>query len=153
MSKYAKFWALMKELPYADKEVIVEKFTSGRTVHLHEVTDDEYRRMTDAMEGIVSEQRRSAFIEKRRKQRSICLRLMQDLGVDTRSWGRVNAFCRNPRIAGKCFASLSIEELMALSRKMRSIASKGGLKAEIPAEMRPSQPQGRQPLVFFVPSK
>ena len=130
MNKYAKFWALMRELPFADKEVIVEKFTNGRTTHLHEVTEDEYRRMTEAMEEIVSEQRRSAFIEKRRKRRSVCLHQMQGLGVDTRSWGRINAFCRDPRIAGKSFAHLSIEELEALSRKMRSIASKGGLKAE-----------------------
>lgn len=134
MNTYAKFWALMRELPFADKEVIVEKFSNGRTTHLHEVTADEYRRMTEAMEDIVSGMRRSAFIEKRRKRRSVCLHQMQGLGVDTRSWGRINAFCRDPRIAGKNFASLSLEELEALSRKMRSIASKGGLKAQKEAE-------------------
>ena len=53
---------------------------------------------------------------------------MQKLGIDTTDWTRINAFCQDPRIAGKVFARLSNEELEQLSVKLRSIRRKGGLK-------------------------
>ena len=40
---YARFYALLKQMPYADKETLVEQYTHGRTTHLHETTEQEYR--------------------------------------------------------------------------------------------------------------
>ena len=59
------------------------------------------------------------FYEERRQWRSVVLKLLQKYGVDTTDWDRVNAFCRDPRIAGKVFALLSIAELEQLSVKLR----------------------------------
>ena len=63
-----------------------------------------------------------------KKKRSACLKLMQQMGIDTTDWNRINAFCQDQRIAGKPFARLKNEELDALAVKLRSIQRKGGLK-------------------------
>ena len=55
-------------------------------------------------------------------------KLMQQAGIDTTDWQRINDFCRHPRIAGKEFARLTLEELDSLQTKLRSIMRKGGLK-------------------------
>jgi translation initiation factor IF-2 len=73
-------------------------------------------------------ERLSGLTEKRKRERSICLKLMQEIGIDTTDWARVNDFCRHPRIAGKAFAQISIEDLEALSKKLRAIKRAGGLK-------------------------
>lgn len=44
---YARFYALLKQLPYADKATLVEQYTHGRTTHLHETTEQEYRTMCE----------------------------------------------------------------------------------------------------------
>ncbi len=59
-----------------------------------------------------------------RKARSGVLHQMQLYGIDTADWTRVNAFCRDPRIAGKEFRELDVEELNALNTKMRAIIRK-----------------------------
>ena len=46
---YARFYALLKKMPYADKATLVEQYTHGRTTHLHETTASEYRTMCDEM--------------------------------------------------------------------------------------------------------
>lgn len=55
---------------------------------------------------------------------------MQELGIDTKDWNRINEFCRHPRIAGKDFALITISELEQLSVKLRAIKRKGGLKQQ-----------------------
>ena len=60
-----------------------------------------------------------------KRRRSIALKLMQELGVDTTDWAQINDFCRHPRISGKAFGQLSIEELMELATRLRTIKRKG----------------------------
>jgi hypothetical protein len=50
---YKKFWALLKQLPYAVKEDLVRDFTSGRTDSLHAMTLAEFQMMLASMEGAV----------------------------------------------------------------------------------------------------
>ena len=63
-----------------------------------------------------------------RRKRSLCLNLMQKLGIDTSDWARINDFCSNPRIVGKAFRQITVDELDELAVKLRSIQRKGGLK-------------------------
>lgn len=65
-----------------------------------------------------------------RRKRSEVLKLMQQIGIDTTSWNRVNAFCKDARIAGKAFRHISIDELEVLAVKLRAIKRKGGLKEQ-----------------------
>ena len=51
---------------------------------------------------------------------------MQRLGVDTahRTFAAVDEFCLDPRIAGKPFGMLTVEELQALVPKLEAILRK-----------------------------
>lgn len=122
---YARFYTLLKKLPGADKETLVEQYTSGRTTHLHETTMQEYNAMCNDMERVAGY---DEFVESIRRQlrrkRSEVLKLMQQLGIDTTDWNRVNAFCQDARIAGKAFRHISIDELEVLAVKLRAIKRK-----------------------------
>ena len=141
---YARFYALLKQLPGADKETLVEQYTGGRTTHLRQMTIKEYELMCSVMAQVAGyETRKEAFRKELRRKRSVCLKLMQQLGVDTTDWARVDNFCMNPRLAGKPFRNISIEELEELSVKLRTIKRKGGLK------LKPSQEKHRNTTSFF----
>lgn len=137
---YARFYALLKKMPYADKETLVEQYTHGRTTHLHETTAQEYRTMCDEMERVTGyAERRKALQAQLRKKRSACLRLMQQLGVNTTDWAQVDNFCRNPRVSGKRFVQLDAEALDTLQVKLRMIKKHGGLKTRAQAQPKTSQ--------------
>ena len=137
---YARFYALLKQMPYADKETLVEQYTHGRTTHLHETTEQEYRIMCDEMERVTGyDERRKALQAQLRKKRSACLRLMQQLGVNTTDWPTVDNFCLNPRVSGKRFAQLDAEALDTLQVKLRMIKKHGGLKTRAQAQPKTSQ--------------
>lgn len=118
---------------------IVLQFTGGRTTHLHLMTADEYRRMLRMMDGIVRHDRR----ERLRRRRSMCLHLLQKIGVDTSDWARVNAYCMNPRIAGRPFSEVSAEGLSELSVKLRMILKKQ--EAGSPGGPGGQRPYGHKP--------
>lgn len=125
MRNYHRFYASLQRICVGDaddmKETLVSSFTEGRTTHLHEMTDAEYAAMCASLEE------RCGWKSELKKKRSVCLKLMQQLGVDTTDWGRVNAFCSNPRISGRVFAKLGVKDLDALQLKLRAIKRNGGL--------------------------
>lgn len=126
---YSRFYILLKKMPGADKNTLVYQYTNGRTTHIHETTRQEYNSMCNDMERVAGfDERREAIRKELRRKRSVCLKLMQQLGVDTTDWAQVDNLCMNPRLAGKPFRNISIEELDDLSVKLRTIKRKGGLK-------------------------
>ena len=125
---YARFYALLKQLPGADKETLVEQYTGGRTTHLRQMTIKEYELMCSVMAQVTGYETRMAALRKElRRKRSICLRLMQQLGIDTTDWTRVDDFCCHPRIAKKPFRKISLE-FDEVIKKLRMIKRKGGLR-------------------------
>lgn len=123
VTNYRRFYALFRKLPIrGDREEcrrqLVAQYTMGRTDSLREMEEREYRQMCSGIEEILGSR------EELRKKRSVCLKLMQQLGIDTTDWSRVDKFCSNPRITGKRFAWLDSDELTALSRKLRAIKDK-----------------------------
>lgn len=122
---YARFYTLLKKLPGADKETLVEQFTNGRTKHLHLMASTEYDAMCRQLEDVAGyDERRRSLREGLRKARSGAPHQMQLYGIDTTDWNRVNAFCQDKRIAGKQFRELDTEELNALNTKLRMIIRK-----------------------------
>ncbi len=118
-------------MPGADKETLVEQYTHGRTTHLRETSMQEYNTMCNDMERVTGfDKHREAIHKELKRRRSVCLKLMQQLGVDTTDWARVDNFCLNSRLAGKPFRNISIEELEDLAVKLRTIKRKGGLKPQ-----------------------
>lgn len=131
ITNFARFYALLKKMPGADKQLLVYQHTHGRTDSLRELTSAEYRALCDDMERATGyDEVRRALREERRTRRSVVLHLMQKLGINTSDWDCVDAFCLDPRIAGKKFRPLSIDELIALAVKLRTIEDKGGLKTQ-----------------------
>lgn len=124
VTSFGRFYKALNGLPcYGSREdlkqMLVWQYTGGRTTSLREMTYPEYQQLCTAME------KRDRTREELRRQRSIALKLMQQLGIDTTDWSRVNDFCRNPKISGKAFAEHSTEELEALSTKLRMIKRTG----------------------------
>ena len=128
ITNFARFYAILKRMPgIADQESAKRELvligTGGRTDSLRTMTQKEY----DAMCDLLSRRLpicRSTHAEQRRRRRSVCLRLLQKIGVDTTSWAAVNSYCCSPRIAGKAFAQLGADELERLSIKLRMILKK-----------------------------
>ncbi len=143
MNNYGRFYAAFRSLKVADcvdrdelKRDIILQYTDGRTDSLKQMSYDEYKACCEGLEAHVAD------IAARRKKRSEVLRLMQELGIDTRDWDHINAFCCDSRIAGMPFAMLDQPELTALSRKLRAIIRKGGIK-----ELEPEPPARRVEII------
>ena len=139
VTNFSRFFAAFNRLPYDGnreefRKQVVLQYTWNRTASLREMTRREYDDCCDALERVNGQK------DERRKLRSKSLKLMQKLGIDTTDWTRINAFCQDPRIAGKAFARLDNSELEALSVKLRSIQRKGGLKPKaVPVQAVPQK--------------
>ncbi len=127
---YSRFYAIAKAKGIdldQHKETLVSQFTGGRTESLREMTAAEYEEMCECLQtGIQLGETSAAYKERLRRARSAALNRMQRLGGDTadRTFAAVNEFCLNPRIAGKPFGMLSVEELQALVPKLEAILRK-----------------------------
>ncbi len=125
---YSEFYALLNRMPGALdglKEELVLTFTDGRTDSLRAMNEREYKRMCASMrESIVHGMSEERHKKELKARRSAVLHRMQKLGVDTTNWSNVDHFCMQPRIAGKRFARLTMEELSALIPKLESMLRK-----------------------------
>lgn len=128
MKSYGRFWRAWNRLSHRDSEMekiqFILSWTNGRAAHLSEMTQAEYDSACKELESVCG------YDQERKRHRSICLHLMQELGVNTGDWQCINDFCSHPRICGKVFAQLDISDLEALERKLRAIKRKGGLVSE-----------------------
>lgn len=109
VTNFARFYAAIKALDfYTDrddmKKNLVHQHTGGRTDSLREMTREEYDRCCEDIKRKVCGQ------DELRRERSKTLKLMQQMGVDTTDWGRVNLLCRDARIIGKDFYHITAEE-------------------------------------------
>lgn len=115
---YAVVFAHLRQNPYLTKEDIALEWSNGRTTSLRELSDKEYKKLISHL------REDSNYQINLRKARSSVLKLLQQYGIDTTDWCRINAFCSQARIAGRVFAELNIHELQALAKKMREIVRK-----------------------------
>lgn len=126
---FGEFYVLLKNLPGATdglKDELVHQFTGGRTHSLREMTISEYRQMCASLRAANHGFSPETFRAEIKRRRSAVLKRMQQLGVDTTNWAHVDNFCLNPRIAGKRFAQISLDELTGLIPKLESILRKTG---------------------------
>ena len=133
VTNFARFYALFNKLPYQGdreefKKQIVLQYTWNRTDSLKEMTAKEYEVCCTALEKLSGQDEwRQKLREELRRKRSVCLKLMQQLGIDTTDWNRVNEFCNPDGKAVKPFVQVSTAELEQLAIKLRAIQRKGGL--------------------------
>ena len=129
VTNFSRFYALAKNIPGDTEELkenLVRAFTNGRTISLRKMTPEEYNRMCDSLQGSQSASALSQkdFTAAIKKKRSAVLVRMQKLGVNTSDWAAVDEFCLNPRIAGKEFRTISLDELGKLVKKLEAITAK-----------------------------
>lgn len=127
VTNFARFYQAFNQLKEVGdredmKRLLVMQETEGRTDSLRELTWQEYNHLCRDVEGMAGQR------DRLRAQRSVCLKLMQKMGIDTSDWLRVNQFCLDPRIAGCVFARIRYPELLTLERKLRAIKRKGGME-------------------------
>lgn len=132
ITNFARFYGVFNKLSHkGDKEGLksdlVRQATGGRTDSLREVTRREYEDLCSSLERTVPGAAiQNAIIAELKRQRSIALHQMQKMGIDTTDWNRINALCKDLRIAGKLFAQMTAEELAAMTVRLRTIERKGG---------------------------
>lgn len=110
-----------------DWQNLIAELTDGRTRSTRELTFAEAHHLAGYIGGANARLRTTAeqmAAQAIKKQRSAVLKRLQQIGVDTTRWDTVNAFLRNPRIAGKPLYELDSEELAALIPKLESIKQK-----------------------------
>ncbi len=134
VTNFARFYKALNKMPYQGsredlKKQIVLQYTWNRTDSLREMTQKEYQECCQALEQLTGQDvKRLRYQLEMRKLRSCALHLMQLLGINTSNWTAVNQFCMNPRIAGKPFREIRMEEFDSLNCKLRTIMRKGGLR-------------------------
>lgn len=122
---FKRFYASLNRMKCVNrddvKRSLVLQYTNNRTDSLREMTVSEYNACCAALDEL------TGLRDEQKEKRSVCLHLLQRLGIDTSDWGRVNAFCQDRRICGKSFYRLSNDELDGLCVKLRIILRKGGM--------------------------
>lgn len=129
VTNFARFYAAFKYLPYYGdrenlKQLLVLHFTDGRTNSLREIKPNEYKTLCRSIESLVSIVSQEDLYKLLKRRRSAVLHQMQIYGVDTTNWENVDKFCLNPRITGKKFRELEIEELEQLYKKLKMMIKK-----------------------------
>lgn len=130
---YKYFYSLLSKI-YKDrqeqeqyKEHLVSEVTNGRTTSLKDITPKEYATLIVLLEDF------QKINQNIKDARSATLKMLQkEFNIPTYNWDIVNALCMNPRIAGKPFYEISVEEHLAVRRRLYSILKKGGLKLRTP---------------------
>ncbi len=136
-TSFARFYVLLSQMPGVDKEDLVWQYSGLLTTSLREFYDRNpygYLRMLNDMQRTIDDMNgkkpraakpaQSWKTAELKRLRSAVLHRLQKHGIDTTDWSRVNAFMRQPRIAGKTMGEMSIDELKAFIPKIESILSK-----------------------------
>lgn len=127
-NSYSRFYAIAKAKGIdleTHKETLISQFTDGRTTSLKEMKQKEYDEMCDCLQtGRKANETPDQHKARLKACRSDVLHRIQKLGIDTTDWEKINEFCKNPRIAGKPFALLTIDELKAMIPKLEAILRK-----------------------------
>lgn len=106
-----------------EKKDMLLLYTGGRTRSSKGLTCNEAQRLIEELKTRCQTRDQIDDI-KLRKKRSGALKRMQQIGIDTTDWAKINGFCRDKRIAGKDFFYLNQDELSFLIRKLEEIKSK-----------------------------
>lgn len=123
MANFGHFFALLKQLPGAQKDEIIYVFSDGKTqslTELYELYPEKYQHMILELEKRCFATTSTTI----RKLRSGILTRLQKYGIDTTNWNEVNRFLEQPKIAGKKLYDLTIPEMQTLITKLEAINNK-----------------------------
>lgn len=132
MSTHAKFYALLKLMPYVTKADLISQYSKNKTSSLREFYTkyrSDYDLMLRDMQKVVDstveivKPQIDADEPRKRKLRSLILRAMQDQGimVKNKDWSAVNNFVSKYAGNGKSLSNMSIDELTTFNRQVHKI--------------------------------
>lgn len=130
IDNFGRFYASFNRLTIpGDKEeykkVLVLQYTNDRTDSLREMRPVEYIALCKSIEEL------AGYDKELKAQRSSCLKLMQELGVNTTDWAEINDFCRNARIAKMPFGRISLDGLKDLRKRLYVLKAKGWKRSSV----------------------
>lgn len=114
-------------MQHADKDQLVWQFSDSKTNSLQELYvlwPLKYAEMIDYMTYMVGTGHGKNASQEVKKYRSAVLKRLQQYGIDTTDWSRVNQFLSQKRIAGKRLYEMNVDEMKALVKKLESILRK-----------------------------
>lgn len=126
---HSQFWTLFAQMPGADKEQLIWEASNMLTTSLNDFLEKNpsgYKSMIAKMQNAVSTSKTPN--ENIKLYRSGVLTRLQKYGVDTTNWTKVNAFLKQPQVAGKVMYELSVDEMRALITKLESMIAKKKVK-------------------------
>lgn len=144
---FGRFYALLREMPWQGgdreelKRSLVRQFTDGRTESVREMDGSEFSACCAELEKLTGR------VAQLKKGRSALLKQMQRMGVNTAYWASVDNFCMHPRIAGKRFCRITLEEMPDLRRKLHAIEEKRKAQGAAPS---PNASRGAGGLKYFI---
>lgn len=109
------------------RRAMLYELTDGRTNSTKDLTYAEAQYLSGFLNGaaqMVDSVGKEMEEKAMKRMRSAVLKRLQQIGIDTTDWDRVNAFLCNKRIAGKPLYALDYEELQGLIPKLESIKKK-----------------------------
>ncbi len=125
-NKHSRFFILLNLMPGATKESMVYDYSEGETTSLSTLYRTKPQVYAQMLKDMQLELERTTALT--RKLRSKSLLVMQQLGIDTTDWNRVNAFLMDKRISGKLLFQMSNDEITALISKLEVIKRKRAQK-------------------------
>ena len=141
MSNFAKFYTLLKQMPQADKETLVDAYSGGRTSSLRDFASSDptgFRFMIADMESKVNNvpakaKKNDADEPQKRRFRSLILRAMQDQGVMVVNgdWSAVNEFVRRYAGRDKKLSTMTLDELKTFNSQVHKLLDWNNNKREM----------------------
>lgn len=129
---HSQFWTLFRQLPGVDlndvntcKDDYVWQASNMLTTSLNDFLERNpsgYKQMIAKLQNAVTTAKNTNGDIK--IYRSGVLTRLQKYGVDTTNWTKVNAFLKQPQVAGKVMYELSVPELRNLITKLESMIAK-----------------------------
>lgn len=111
-----------------EHKAMIARLTEGRTDKTNELTEAEANYLAGFLAASGGNHIRDQADDKARSQlrwyRSAVLKRLQQMGIDTSDWSRVNAFLGDKRIAGAPLYKLTTEDLKRLIPKLEKICEK-----------------------------
>jgi hypothetical protein len=130
-STHAQFYALLKQMPYAEKENLVRDASGGRTSSLSEFAESNpkgYNRMLSDMQrsinGQIETQKESDEIEaQKRRYRSLILGKFASHGIVVKNWDytEINNIIQHWSKSLKTMKTMNLDELKKLNRQVHKI--------------------------------
>jgi len=138
MSDFSHFWALLKQMPHADKDTIVASYSGNLTSSLREFKNLNPRGFSFMLADMenklkaMGNKTSSPDEPRKRRFRSLILKAMQDQDVMVRNgdWSEVNRFVERFAGKGKSLSNMSLDELKKFNSQVHKLLDWHNMKKE-----------------------